>query len=265
MTERGNGPETGFPTVSGPSWHHTNNGYVMRTIATLTGATAGLIGGLKPATTRVFVDLENVYGAPWHHLDPGWVTTWTRQVLDLLPAAPTRVAACSALLALVVPELNRRHIGVTPVRATRDAADLALIDELRHLPDRVDRVVVLSGDHSFLDVVTDLVARGVHVTVGGPTGGVSARLADAATETLSLQPGMDNDQTLSPLAWLDRHLEQDDESTHIACPSCQRDDSQVVALCGAILDCSQQIPPREALDVCDSCNDLVVTHQCPHP
>lgn len=52
------------------------------------------------------------------------------------------------------------------VRSGKDGADLALIEEARSMPTgRVTRVVVGSGDHIFIDVVNELHAAGLQVSV----------------------------------------------------------------------------------------------------
>ena len=69
----------------------------------------------------------------------------------------------------------------------RDGADRALLEVLaERIPERYDSVVLASGDGIFTDVVAELVARGVHVTVVAHATGLSRRLASAASTTRAL-------------------------------------------------------------------------------
>lgn len=73
------------------------------------------------------------------------------------------------------------------VRSGRDGADLALLDVLsENVVDRFDRLVVASGDGIFTNVVAEIAADGVDVTVIGSRGHVARSLQMAASRVVYL-------------------------------------------------------------------------------
>lgn len=143
-------------------------------------------GGPRPACngprTFVFVDIENVMGG---EASPRRL----EEALDLVAA----VAVGEPLLTIgmshrwcrmVGVELRHRFPGcrIPSLRSGPDGADLELIAAIREQRiTEVDSVVLLTGDGGFTEVVEELVAEGVEVTVVTGHGGMSRRLGSAAS------------------------------------------------------------------------------------
>ena len=74
------------------------------------------------------------------------------------------------------------------IKSGQDGADLALIQACKEQIDQlaVTHVVIGSGDHIFLDLLQELQARGIQVTVVAIEGQVSTRLMMAANQVFLL-------------------------------------------------------------------------------
>ena len=137
------------------------------------------------------IDIENLVGGPFPApVDALEMVQHYLTVAGWQPGDLTVLAVNKWLYRRIVFDLPS-HIRALPVIG-KDGADLALLgwtnpDDVAH---RFGRLVVGSGDGLFTDLVAGAAALGVDTCVVTGFGGLSRRLAAAATETLTL-PGPD--------------------------------------------------------------------------
>ena len=137
--------------------------------------------------TQHLIDLENLARGPF----PGRAAALARldeylAVSGWQPGDLAVVATNRWLHREIAFDLPR-HLRALPVIG-KDGADLALLGwtSPADVARRFDRLVVGSGDHAFVDLVTGTTALGVPTWVVGPAGGIAGRLRAAATVTVAL-------------------------------------------------------------------------------
>lgn len=136
------------------------------------------VNKLAALPTLHLIDIENLNGACPRTMD-------THRAKDLLGSYDTVVpiAECDHLIVGCNPRIGLEvglamDTGRLVVRHGSDGADQALIDaiDLDHVARRYRRVILGSGDHIFVPMVLELLARSVPVEVVARPDGTSARL-----------------------------------------------------------------------------------------
>lgn len=134
----------------------------------------------------VVVDIENVVGGAVRTRS---MADWARAVVE----STLRVQAGEQIV------IGTCHVGLfnaqsawpcarVRVRSGEDGADVELLDVLtgEGLERRFDEIVLVSGDHYFVDAVAALAGSGVHVTVASWARSLSTRLRLAASQIVYL-------------------------------------------------------------------------------
>ena len=133
----------------------------------------------------VLVDIENVVGGP---CNTAAKVRWARRrLLDALPLRKDDQVVvgmdADGLISVGAEWCGPRHV----LGRGESGADRALLEVLEEgIAHRFDEVVLVSGDGIFTDMVVDLTAHGVLVTVVAHESGLSGRLRMAATRVLLL-------------------------------------------------------------------------------
>ena len=143
----------------------------------------------QPTRTVVLVDLENT-----HTLTPQrWEVTVLREILESLQEHGHLIEFAASHW-FAKRQVFNFPFGRWQQRSGPDGADDALIDvvNLEKLAERVDSVVLFSGDGKFSDSFGQLAAAGVRTTVVARNSGLSRRLRLATHTFLPLESVFDS-------------------------------------------------------------------------
>lgn len=142
---------------------------------------------LTPSRRLVLVDIENIVGG---RINYSGAAMWARKTLH------SKLRLTHEDLVIVATSYDQDLFNVYRdwpgprgiFRSGEDGADLALLAELddtKYLA-RFDEIVLVSGDHIFLDRVVELGQLGIRVTVVAPRGCLAKRLRMAAATVVTL-------------------------------------------------------------------------------
>jgi len=135
----------------------------------------------------ILVDAENMAGSALP--SSGRLATVVNLLRSALPDfdRSPRIVACNHLAALTVgaafPGAGLRW------RSGPDGADIALMHEMRNLEvmGGFDRITLCSGDHIFVECLSELAAAGIDTTVVSHPQGLSPYLRNVAQRTILLE------------------------------------------------------------------------------
>jgi len=152
-------------------------------LATGTGDQAAATPSAPGGRRLLLVDLDNITGMK--DLDvPGWRTVVQDMWIELGITSDDKVvvAMCRRTLAAAMPVL----VGVPAqllARGGKDGAKIAILDavDVRHMAERFEVLVIVSGDHFFIEMAEQARAQGMYVwQVCSARAGCAKRLRLAA-------------------------------------------------------------------------------------